>query len=85
MDYKARFQPLEIFADGRWSLLEDTDTSALVRRRGDRPAISEQVAAIELPSTQIDGLQGREARAGSRLAALPCRQPLVRLRIMKVS
>ena len=22
MDYKARFQPLEIFAEGRWSLLE---------------------------------------------------------------
>jgi arginine-tRNA-protein transferase len=52
MDYKARFQPLEIFAEGRWSLLSDTDTSALVRRRGDRPAISEQVAAIELPVTK---------------------------------
>ena len=52
MDYKARFQPLEIFAEGRWSLLGDTDTSALARRRGDRPAISEQVAAIELPVTK---------------------------------
>jgi arginine-tRNA-protein transferase len=52
MDYKARFQPLEIFAEGRWSLLRDTDTSALARRRGDRPAISEQVAAIELPATK---------------------------------
>ncbi len=52
MDYKARFQPLEIFAEGRWSLLGETDTSQLVRRRGDRPAISEQVAAIELPSTK---------------------------------
>ena len=52
MDYKARFQPLEIFAEGRWSLLGDTDASALARRRGDRPAISEQVAAIELPVTK---------------------------------
>ena len=32
--------------------LADTDTSALARRRGDRPAISEQVAAIELPVTK---------------------------------
>jgi leucyl-tRNA---protein transferase len=52
MDYKARFQPLEIFADGRWTLLSDIDASALARRRGDRTAISEQVAAIELPSTR---------------------------------
>jgi arginyl-tRNA--protein-N-Asp/Glu arginylyltransferase len=52
MDYKARFKPLEIFADGRWTLLETVDASALARRRGDRPAISEQVAAIELPSTK---------------------------------
>jgi arginine-tRNA-protein transferase len=51
MDYKARFQPLEIFAEGRWSLVSATDTAAAIRRRGDRPAISEQVAAIELPST----------------------------------
>ena len=28
------------------------DTAALVRRRGERPAISEQVAAIELPATK---------------------------------
>ena len=52
MDYKARFQPLEIFADGRWSRLADTDVGALSRRRADRPAISEQVAAIELPVTK---------------------------------
>ncbi len=52
MDYKARFQPLEIFAEGNWSLLSATDTSGLARRRGDRPAISEQVAAIELPATK---------------------------------
>ena len=52
MDYKARFQPLEIFADGRWTLLDSVDAAALARRRGDRPAISEQVAAIELPATK---------------------------------
>jgi arginine-tRNA-protein transferase len=52
MDYKARFQPLEIFAEGRWSLLSATDTTALVRRRSDRSALSEQVAAIELPATK---------------------------------
>lgn len=52
MDYKARFQPLEIFADSRWSLSTETDTATLAKRRGDRPAISEQVAAIELPSTK---------------------------------
>ena len=52
MDYKARFQPLEIFADGRWTPLADIDAAALARRRGDRTAISEQVAAIELPSTR---------------------------------
>ena len=52
MDYKARFQPLEIYSEGRWSLHGATDTSAASHRRGDRPAISEQVAAIELPATK---------------------------------
>jgi arginine-tRNA-protein transferase len=52
MDYKSRFRPLEIFAEGRWAALGETDTSALSRRRADRPAISEQVAAIELPVTK---------------------------------
>ena len=52
MDYKARFQPLEIFADSAWSRLAETDVGSFSRRRGDRPAISEQVAAIELPVTK---------------------------------
>ena len=52
MDYKARYQPLEIFADGRWTLLDEVDATGLARRRSDRPAISEQVAAIELPATK---------------------------------
>jgi leucyl-tRNA---protein transferase len=52
MDYKARFQPLEIFADGRWTRQRDADPSILGRRRSERSAISEQVAAIELPATK---------------------------------
>jgi arginyl-tRNA--protein-N-Asp/Glu arginylyltransferase len=52
MDYKARYQPLEIFADGDWSRLAETDVGAFAHRRGDRPAISEQLAAIELPVTK---------------------------------
>ena len=52
MDYKARFQPLEIFAEGRWSLLATPTPARSARRRSDRPAISEQVAAIELPATK---------------------------------
>ncbi len=52
MDYKARYQPLEIFADGAWSRLAETDVGSFAHRRGDRPAISEQVAAIELPVTK---------------------------------
>ncbi|MFO1142498.1 MAG: arginyltransferase [Amaricoccus sp.] len=52
MDYKSRFQPLEIFADGRWGRIGDLGGLSLDRRRADRPAISEQVAAIELPLTK---------------------------------
>jgi arginine-tRNA-protein transferase len=52
MDYKSRFQPLEIFADGRWSRLGDGTALVTDRRRADRIAISEQVAAIELPVTK---------------------------------
>jgi arginine-tRNA-protein transferase len=51
MDYKSRFQPLEIFTDGHWTPLSATDPAEAVRR-AHRPAISEQVAAIELPSTR---------------------------------
>lgn len=52
MDYKAGYQPLEIFAEGRWGLIGDIDPAALTRRGAERPAISEQVAAIELPVTK---------------------------------
>jgi leucyl-tRNA---protein transferase len=51
MDYKARFQPLEIFTDGRWVTLSSTDPAEAIRRAS-RPAISDQVAAIELPATK---------------------------------
>ena len=51
MDYKSRFQPLEIFTDGRWSSLSSTDPEEVIRRAS-HPAISDQVAAIELPSTK---------------------------------
>ena len=52
MDYKSRFRPLEIFADGRWGRLGDGTGLVTDRRRADRVAISEQVAAIELPVTK---------------------------------
>lgn len=52
MDYKARFQPLQIFSEGRWGLLAETDLAAVTRKFGDRTAIVDQVAAIELPTTK---------------------------------
>jgi arginine-tRNA-protein transferase len=52
MDYKARYQPLEIFSEGRWSLLSETDAPRAAAHRSDRAAISDQVAAIELPVTK---------------------------------
>ena len=52
MDYKARFKPLEIFCEGRWGLMTETDLSQISRRHGDRAAIVDQVAAIELPVTK---------------------------------
>jgi arginine-tRNA-protein transferase len=52
MDYKAGYQPLEIFSDGRWSLLPEADLSSINRRHGDRATIVDQVAAIELPNTK---------------------------------
>jgi arginyl-tRNA--protein-N-Asp/Glu arginylyltransferase len=52
MDYKARYRPLEIFAEGRWSELGEADLTRLGRRSGERIAIGEQVSAIELPATK---------------------------------
>ncbi|MFQ8430714.1 arginyltransferase [Amaricoccus sp. W119] len=52
MDYKARYRPLEIFYEGRWSLLPEADLSTINRRQGDRTNIVDQVAAIELPATK---------------------------------
>jgi arginine-tRNA-protein transferase len=52
MDYKARFRPLEIFAEGHWSELASTDVARFTRTSADRIAIGDQVSAIELPLTK---------------------------------
>lgn len=52
MQYKAKYQPLEIFSEGRWALVGETDLSCVSRRHGDRATIVDQVAAIELPATK---------------------------------
>ena len=52
MDYKARFQPLEVFVDGCWRLSSQTDLAQAARRRTERVAIGEQVSAIQLPATK---------------------------------
>jgi hypothetical protein len=52
MDYKARYRPLEIFLEGRWTELAGADLGRLTRPGGDRAAIGEQVSAIELPVTK---------------------------------
>jgi leucyl-tRNA---protein transferase len=53
MDYKARYRPLEIFAEGRWTKLAEADVGKLSRcGPNDRGAIGEQVSAIQLPATK---------------------------------
>ena len=52
MDYKARYQPLQIFAEGRWTTLTPPTREPSSAAAATAPAISEQVAAIELPSTR---------------------------------
>jgi arginine-tRNA-protein transferase len=52
MDYKARYRPLEIFAEGRWSEFGETDLGRIGRSATERTAIGEQVSAIELPVTK---------------------------------
>ncbi len=53
MDYKARYRPLEIFVEGRWTDYAAADLSRVSRSGGgDRAAIGEQVSAIELPATK---------------------------------
>lgn len=52
MDYKARYRPLEIFVEGRWTELGAADLGRLGRSGVERPAIAEQVSAIELPVTK---------------------------------
>lgn len=52
MDYKARYKPLEIFTEGRWTEIGAADLGRAGRTDGDRVAIGEQVSAIELPLTK---------------------------------
>jgi len=52
MDYKARYRPLEIFVEGRWTELGVADLGRIGRGGGERAAIGEQVSAIELPATK---------------------------------
>jgi leucyl-tRNA---protein transferase len=52
MDYKRRFQPLEVFHEGRWGRLERTDLSSVTATGIDRSTISNQVSAIHLPATK---------------------------------
>jgi leucyl-tRNA---protein transferase len=52
MDYKVRFRPLEVFAEGRWRDLASLDPRRLGRGGVDRDAFGQQVSAIELPVTK---------------------------------
>lgn len=52
MDYKARYRPLEIFAEGRWTELGAANLGRLGRGGGERAAVGEQVSAIQLPATK---------------------------------
>ena len=52
MDYKRRFEPLDIFHDGRWRSLAETDLSRVAATGVDRTAIGDQVSAIQLPATK---------------------------------
>jgi arginine-tRNA-protein transferase len=52
MDYKARFDPLEIFVEGRWTPLDRVDIARVKTQGIDRTAIGDQVSAIHLPATK---------------------------------
>ncbi|WP_424931167.1 arginyltransferase [Amaricoccus macauensis] len=52
MDYKARYDPMEIFADGRWRPVTDADRAPSAHERSEATAIRAQLAAIELPGTK---------------------------------
>ncbi len=49
MDYKARYKPLEVFIDGVWNPLEQTDVSRAAQTGAAAAAIGRQVSAIQLP------------------------------------
>lgn len=52
MDYKVRFQPLEIFLEGRWTRMSEADIHRVKFQGVDRSAICDQVSAIQLPTTK---------------------------------
>jgi len=52
MDYKSRFQPIQVYAEGQWRGLASVDTGRLGRSGADRAAFGQQVSAIELPATK---------------------------------
>jgi leucyl-tRNA---protein transferase len=52
MDYKARYEPLEIFVDGGWRRLTPADRRPSAHERSEAPAIRAQLAAIELPTAK---------------------------------
>ncbi len=54
MDYKARFQPLEIYRGGEWTDLGDPTELQLDQVTDLKDPISEQVAAIYLPGSERD-------------------------------
>lgn len=54
MDYKSRFNPLEIFRNGEWIRFNDLEEDQLTSHPLDSDPISEQVAAIYLPETKKD-------------------------------
>ncbi|MEM8570137.1 MAG: arginyltransferase [Pseudomonadota bacterium] len=52
MEYKSRYEPLEIFTNGRWREVKAEDRNPSSHERSEATAIRAQLAAIELPSTK---------------------------------
>jgi leucyl-tRNA---protein transferase len=52
MDYKSRYEPLEIYSGGRWRRVMAGDRRPATHQHSETTAIRAQLAAIELPSTK---------------------------------
>ena len=50
MDYKSRYEPLEIYTDGHWRRLTEADRQPAAHEQGEGTAIRAQLAAIDLPA-----------------------------------